>query len=329
MTDYKQKYSELQELIENQIANSFLNTEQPDNLYIPIRYFLEAKGKRFRPVLTLIATGVVGGDITKALKAAVSLEFLHNFTLIHDDIMDKSPIRRGRPTVHTKWDESVAILSGDILLGIAFRTIIEDVQSDYCKEVLLTFTDALVEVCEGQGFDIDFENRTSVSFEQYLLMIKKKTAKLIEKAMLVGGYIGNANPNQLEALKIIGQSLGIGFQLQDDLLDLTASADTFGKEIGKDIREGKKTFLILQSKELFNDDLSINLLNKFFANKGLQDEEVSELINYMESYGVMTKTKEQINYYFKEAITNLEKLPNNEYKDLLRYVIEKILQREY
>ncbi len=329
MTDYKQKYSELQELIENQIANSFLNIEQPDNLYIPIRYFLEAKGKRLRPVLTLIATGVVGGEIMKALQAAVSLEFLHNFTLIHDDIMDKSPIRRGRPTVHTKWDESVAILSGDLLLGIAFRKIIEDVPSDYYKEVLLTFTDAFVEVCEGQGFDIDFENRTDVSFEQYLLMIEKKTAKLIEKAMLVGGYIGNATPNQIEALKIIGQSLGIGFQLQDDLLDLTASVDKFGKEIGKDIREGKKTFLILQSKELFKDDLSINLLNKFFANKGLQDEEVFELINYMASYGVMAKAKEQINYYFKKAMTNLEKLPNNEYKDLLRYVIEKILQREY
>ncbi|MGB9701489.1 MAG: polyprenyl synthetase family protein [Candidatus Kapaibacteriota bacterium] len=326
--DLKVKYQELLNLVESHIDCLFCQ-EQPSNLYEPIKYFMEQKGKRIRPILTIVATAMIGGDIYKSIKPAISLEFLHNFTLIHDDIMDNSPIRRGRPTVHVKYDLSTAILSGDLLLSIAFRKIIEDVGLDYCKEVLLTFTDALIEVCEGQGYDINFEKKYDITISDYLLMIEKKTAKLIENALLIGAYLANANKQQIEDFITIGRSIGIGFQLQDDLLDLTAENMKFGKEIGKDIQEGKKTYLILKSKELFKSTESINLLNKFYQNNGLHNEEVNLLINYMKEFGVIDATKEKINTYFEKAKEAVSKFEQNEYTQLMNYIIDMIFQRDF
>ncbi len=324
----KVKYQELLNLVESHIDCLFCR-EQPSNLYEPIKYFMEQKGKRIRPILTIVATAMIGGDIHKSIKPAISLEFLHNFTLVHDDIMDNSPIRRGRPTVHVKYDLSTAILSGDLLLAIAFRKIIEDVGLDYCKEVLLTFTDALIEVCEGQGYDINFEKKYDITISDYLLMIEKKTAKLIENALLIGAYIANANKQQIEDFITIGKSIGIGFQLQDDLLDLTAENIKFGKVIGKDIQEGKKTYLILKSKELFKSTESIELLNKFYQNNGLHNEEVNLLINYMNEFGVIDATKEKINTYFEKAKEAVNKFEQNEYTQLMNYIIDMIFQRDF
>jgi geranylgeranyl diphosphate synthase type II len=326
--DLKLKYQELLNLVESHIDCLFCR-EQPSNLYEPIKYFIEQKGKRIRPIMTIVTTGMLGGDIYKAIKPAISLEFLHNFTLVHDDIMDNSPIRRGRPTVHAKYDVSTAILSGDLLLAIAFRKIIEDVAANYCREVLLTFTDALIEVCEGQGYDIYFEQKNDITVNDYLLMIEKKTAKLIEKALVIGAYISGATKQQIENLVVVGRSVGIGFQLQDDLLDLTAENLKFGKEIGKDIQEGKKTYLILKSKELFKSTPAIDLLNKFYIENGLHNEDVHLLINYMKEFGVINATIEKIGIYFENAKNTLQKFEQNEYTQLMNYIIDMIFQRDF
>lgn len=323
-----QKLEELLDLIEKNLYCFFCKTE-PKNLYEPIKYLLEGKGKRIRPLLTLVSTGLLNGNIHKAIKPAIALEFLHNFTLVHDDIMDNSDLRRNRETIHKKWNISVGILSGDLLLAIAFQNIIADVGLEYCKEVLLTYTDSLIEVCEGQGFDLDFENRQDVSINEYFMMIEKKTAKLIENSMVIGGFIANGKLEDIRSLAAIGKSLGLAFQLQDDLLDLTAVNPKFGKVVGKDLVEGKKTFIMLKAKELFKKQDEIDLLNYFFINHGLKPEQVPAMIDYLDRNGIFDITKETINGYFATIKEHLNKFEDNLYKKLLNHLIQSLLNREF
>ncbi len=323
-----EKMEELLALIEKNLYCFFCKND-PKNLYEPIRYLLDAKGKRIRPLLTLISAGILNGDINKAIKPAIALEFLHNFTLVHDDIMDNSDLRRNRETIHKKWNTSIGILSGDLLLAIAFQNIIADVGLDYCKEVLLTYTNSLIEVCEGQGFDLDFEERQDVTINEYFLMIEKKTAKLIENSMVVGGMIANGNIDDIRSLAAIGKSLGLAFQLQDDLLDLTAINPKFGKVVGKDIVEGKKTFIMLKAKEVFTKKEEVDLLDTFFLNHGLSPENVPLMIQYLEQNGIFELTKETINGYFSTIQSHLNKFENNIYKELLNNLVSNILNREY
>ena len=322
------KMEELLELIERNLHCFFCKTE-PKNLYEPIKYLLDGKGKRIRPLLTLISTGLLNGDINKAIKPAIALELLHNFTLVHDDIMDNSDLRRNRETIHKKWNTSIGILSGDLLLAIAFQNIIADVGLDYCKEVLLTYTDSLIEVCEGQGYDLDFEERQDVSINEYFLMIEKKTAKLIENSMVIGGFIAKANLDDIRILGAIGKSLGFAFQLQDDLLDLTAVNPKFGKPVGKDLIEGKKTYIMLKAKELFNNQEEIDLLNDFFNNHGLKPEQVPVMIDYLEKNGIFDITKDTINSYFVNIQEHLNKFEENIYKKILNHLIQTLFNREF
>lgn len=324
----QQKLEELIEIIEKNI-NCFFCKSEPKNLYEPIRYLLEGKGKRIRPLLTLISTGMLNGDVQKAIKPAIAIEFLHNFTLVHDDIMDNSEMRRNRPTIHKKWNTSIGILSGDLLLAIAFQNIIADVGLDYCKEVLLTYTDSLIEVCEGQGFDLDYENRQDVSINEYFMMIEKKTAKLIENSLVIGGYIAKANLEQIRKLAAIGNSLGIAFQLQDDLLDLTAVNPKFGKVVGKDLIEGKKTFMMLKAREIFNNSEEKELLDKFYKNKGIDTTEVPVMIKYLDQNGIFELTRKTINSYFENIQNYLNYFENNDYKDMLVFLLNSLFKREY
>lgn len=323
-----EKMEELLSIIEKNLYCFFCKSD-PKNLYEPIKYLLDAKGKRIRPLLTLISTGILNGDINKAIKPAIALEFLHNFTLVHDDIMDNSDMRRNRETIHKKWNTSIGILSGDLLLAIAFQNIIADVGLDYCKEVLLTYTNSLIEVCEGQGYDLDFEDRQDVTINEYFLMIEKKTAKLIENSMVIGGMIANGKIESIRSLAAIGKSLGLAFQLQDDLLDLTAINPKFGKVVGKDIVEGKKTFIMLKAKDLFTTEDEIELLNTFFENHGLLTEQVPIMIDYLDKNGVFDVTNETINGYFSTIQSHMNNFEDNIYKDMLGSLIQSLFNREY
>lgn len=323
-----EKMEELYSIIEKNLYCFFCKSE-PKNLYEPIKYILDAKGKRIRPLLTIISTGILNGDVNKAIKPAIALEFLHNFTLVHDDIMDNSDLRRNRETIHKKWNTSIGILSGDLLLAIAFQNIIADVGLDYCKEVLLTYANSLIEVCEGQGYDLDFEDRQDVTINEYFLMIEKKTAKLIENSMVIGGMIANGNIKSIRSLAAIGKSLGLAFQLQDDLLDLTAINPKFGKVVGKDIVEGKKTFIMLKAKDLFTRKDEIELLNTFFVNRGLPPEQVPTMIDYLAKNGVFDVTNETINGYFSTIQSHMNNFEDNIYKDMLSNLIQSLFNREY
>lgn len=327
-TKVYEKMQELLDLIEKNLYCFFCKND-PKNLYEPIKYLLDAKGKRIRPLLTLISTGILNGDIQKAIKPAIALEFLHNFTLVHDDIMDNSDMRRNRETIHKKWNTSIGILSGDLLLAIAFQNIIADVGLDYCKEVLLTYTDSLIEVCEGQGFDLDFEERQDVTINEYFMMIEKKTAKLIENSMVIGGFIAKGKIESVRSLAAIGKSLGLAFQLQDDLLDLTAVNPKFGKVVGKDLIEGKKTYIMLKARELFQKNEEIELLNLFFTNHGLTPEQVPIMIDYLQRNGIFDLTKQTISEYFSIIQSHLNTFENNIYKVLLNNLIVDLLNREY
>ena len=219
---------------------------RPETLYGPMRYVLTSGGKRLRAVLVLLACEAAGGASQGALHAAVAVEILHNFTLVHDDVMDHAPMRRNRPTVHTKWDESTAILAGDELLAYGYKSLLRT-RSARLPRVLDLFTDAFIGVCEGQGFDKEFEGRSDVTPREYLSMIDRKTGRVITAALMIGGHLGGGTPREVAALAAYGRNLGRAFQIQDDLLDVAGTERSFGKRIGGDIVEGKKTYLLLEA----------------------------------------------------------------------------------
>jgi geranylgeranyl diphosphate synthase, type II len=220
----------------------------PASVYRPIRYVLSGRGKRIRSLLVLFSCEAVGGNPRRALDSAAAMEILHNFTLVHDDVMDNSELRRGRPTVHKRWDPNIAILSGDELVALAYRSLLRT-ETRRLKEVLRVFTESFVEVCEGQALDKEFEIRRDVSLEEYLEMIGKKTGRIIAAATEIGGLVGGGTPREVAALRGFGEHLGRAFQIRDDLLDAVGDEEDFGKEIGSDIRERKKTYLFVTALE--------------------------------------------------------------------------------
>jgi geranylgeranyl diphosphate synthase type II len=217
------------------------------------RYILRGGGKRIRAVLVLLACRAVGGASRRALPAAAAVEVMHNFTLVHDDVIDRAPTRRGRPTVHTKWDVNTAILVGDVLLGDAYLSLAAVRGADH-QRLCMLFTRGLLEVCDGQAYDIAFEQRDDVTVRQYFSMIEKKTGALIAAATELGGVIGGGTKRQTDALRRFGLRLGRAFQVQDDLLDISADPDAFGKTIGGDVLEGKRTYLLLRAVEKTTGD---------------------------------------------------------------------------
>jgi len=221
-------------------------TKEPVNLYEPITYILGLGGKRLRPVLTLMTSEIFGANYTKALDAALAIEIFHNFSLVHDDIMDDAPLRRGKTTVHEKWDINTGILSGDAMLISAYQ-LFENYDGTIFKELAKLFSKTALEVCEGQQYDVDFETRTDVTIPEYLKMIEYKTAVLVAAGMKMGAIIANASATSQNNIYEFGRNLGIAFQLQDDYLDAFGDPKTFGKQVGGDIIENKKTFLYLKA----------------------------------------------------------------------------------
>ena len=324
--NYKQKYTEYLSLIEERI-NVVVPDIEPAELYKPFRYIMKEGGKRLRPVLALITAGIVGGDPLRALDSAVALEILHNFTLVHDDIMDNSPLRRGRQTVHEKWDSATAILTGDVMVGYAYKLLPNSKVHKRADEIRALFTTELIEVCEGQVLDMVFNEKKDVQMNDYLQMIDKKTARLIETSALIGAHIGNGSLEEIDALKHIARYAGLAFQIQDDLLDMTADQAEFGKKIGKDIVEGKKTFLILTALQRVDNDEDKALLNKFIENNGLKEEQVSDMDDLFKRYDVYSLAQKEIEFFFDSAKKSYSILQKNEHTEMLIWLLDYLNKR--
>jgi len=303
-----------------------LSTRKPHSLYEPGHYILEGEGKRLRPILVLFSAKAVGGKFSQAYNAALSVEMMHNFTLVHDDIMDNADKRRGRLTLHKKYDVSTAILVGDSLLSIAYEYLLKDAKSERSHKIIDTFNDGLIKVCEGQSLDKEFELKKVVTLSEYLVMIKKKTAALAEMCCRIGALIGNGSDEEIEVLANFGSKIGIAFQIQDDLLDIAGTEAELGKVIGGDLVEGKKTFLFLKALEKANSNQK-KKLNRVIINKGIKHSEIDEYKKLYEKLGVITDAQKEIVKYSKSAIKGLEKLTNVEDKEIFTWLANSLIKR--
>ncbi|MCH2035074.1 MAG: polyprenyl synthetase family protein [Tenacibaculum sp.] len=280
---------------------------EPKNLYEPVDYILQLGGKRLRPLLTLIACDVVSNSYEKALPAAMAVETFHNFTLVHDDIMDEAPLRRGKETVHAKWDVNTGILSGDAMLILAYQYF-ENYEPIVFQKLAKLFSKTALEVCDGQQLDVDFETRNDVTIPEYIKMITLKTSVLVAAALKMGAIVAEASEEQANGLYNFGLNLGIAFQLQDDYLDTFGNPETFGKQIGGDIIENKKTFLYLKCLELANDVDKEKL--KYFYNQKLEDNstKISEVTRIFEQNEIPALTQNLIQEYTNKSFEDLKKL---------------------
>lgn len=301
-------------------------SKEPRGLYEPIEYTLASGGKRLRPTLALTASAIFGGKEEEVLPAALALEVFHNFTLVHDDVMDRAEVRRGRPTVHAKWDNNTAILSGDQMLIEAYR-LIAQVPADKVQRTLSMFNEMATGVCEGQQYDVDFERMSHVSIEDYMMMIEKKTSVLLAEALRIGGYIAGANEEELEALYQYGIHIGLAFQIQDDLLDVYGDPKSFGKAIGGDICCNKKTFLLL-SAMLDADAQSKAELLQWLLITDRNEEKIAGVRAIYDRLCVRTAAETVIEQHTAEALAQLDKLPQNDATDQLRVLAEKLVTRK-
>ena len=288
-----------------EFLNDYNTEREPKNLYQPIEYILNLGGKRLRPVLTLMTTACFGGDVSRAMDAALAVEVFHNFSLIHDDIMDAAPLRRGQETVHEKWDLNTGILSGDAMLIRAYQ-LFENYPPETFRELAKLFSKTALEVCEGQQYDIDFETRLEVSIPEYLKMIEYKTAVLVGAAMKMGAIVANAAIEDQNRCYEFGKNLGIAFQLQDDYLDAFGNPETFGKQVGGDILENKKTYLFLKAIENGTPEVRAELI-QLFQNSVIQPEnKVSKALDLFVRSESNHATKAAISSYTKAAFDILE-----------------------
>lgn len=287
----------------------------PDNLYAPLRYFMKIGGKRMRPVLTLMGMELFGGKADNALHAALSVELFHNFTLIHDDIMDAAPLRRSVQTVHTKWNENIAILSGDVLMVKAYQEICKQ-NPENLPELLRVFNQTAVDVCEGQQMDMDFESRTDVSIEEYIEMIRLKTSVLLGCALEMGAIIANASAENRHLLYDFGQELGLAFQIKDDLLDLYGNPDKFGKQIGGDVMANKKTLLYLLALQKANPE-QLAVFKQLESEVNL-DQKVIQVRQLFDQLEIPNEAEKYMKAHFNKGISALKAIavPEPMKKDL-------------
>lgn len=296
------KYKELVE----QGLNDIQLPVGPANLYEPIRYILDIGGKRIRPVAVLLANQCFNGDMEKAMPAALAVEVFHNFTLMHDDIMDRAPLRRGKTTVHEKWNTTIAILSGDAMMVKAYK-MIERIDAQYLAPVFSCFNKTALEVCEGQQFDMDFETSSGVTISEYIEMIRLKTAVLLGASLKIGAITADASVSDQEKLYSFGVNLGIAFQLQDDLLDCFADADKFGKQVGGDIIDNKKTYLLLSAQNLA-DSSDKAKIETLLALKGNDESKVSQMLDLYRKLGVDELTRTEVARYTELALSSLKEV---------------------
>ncbi len=298
---------ELQKIIEEEIAKIDKNRE-PAELYEPIWYTLSNGGKRLRPALVLMGCHLFSEDVRKAALPALGIEMFHNFTLLHDDIMDKAFLRRNQPTVHAKWDINRAILSGDAL-AIQSNVFISSCDKEVLPEVLRVFNSTALKVCEGQQYDLNFELVESVTESEYLKMISLKTAVLLAGSLQIGAIIGGAAARASQDVYDFGYNMGMAFQLQDDYLDTFGNPNVFGKKIGGDILANKKTYLLIKALESAGEPLRKELLRWFSSDEHIQEEKISTVIGIFLELGIDRLTREKVCEYSWKALDQLESLP--------------------
>jgi geranylgeranyl diphosphate synthase type II len=320
------QFQEISTRFEQYLQQPGIFPGQPANLYDPCRYLLDAGGKRVRPALCLMANELFGSLTDDAFKAATAIELFHNFTLIHDDIMDKAPLRRGKPTVHAKYGLTAGILSGDVMSIFSFDCL-SRITPVYLPQVLGVYNKTAIEVCEGQQWDMDFEVQEQVSIDQYLHMITLKTSVLLAASMQIGAILGGATTEQAALLYEFGKNLGIAFQLQDDYLDTFGDEDKIGKKPGGDIRANKKTFLMIKCKELIGENEGALLAGLLTRD---DDEKVAQVTKLFHNLKVDEFSRAVINTYSDSAFDNLARLDiENDKKKPLKALAAYLLNRQH
>lgn len=322
---------ELQNLIAEEVKgrSKEMMTQDPVELYEPINYSLEMGGKRLRPVLLLLAYNIFSDSVDEALPAALGIEVFHNFTLLHDDIMDKAEVRRNRPTVHIKYSENAAILSGDAMAFQSYKYLVE-CKSKGIVETIRLFTKTAIEVCEGQQYDMDFEHRLDVKEEEYLEMIRLKTAVLLACSLKAGAVLAGASPEIADQLYDFGINLGLSFQLQDDLLDTFGDQKTFGKKIGGDILANKKTFLLINALEKGSAEQKSKLLEWIERDDFVAEEKIAAVTEIYNQVGIKKMAEDKVDYYFGNAMAILKEIKLEDVvKQPLRDLADAMLTRKH
>jgi len=317
-------YEQQRAVIDKKLANA-LKKRKPESLYGPSSYILESCGKRLRPLLVILSAMAVGAEPQKVLNASLSVEMLHNFTLVHDDIMDNADLRRGNLTLHKKYNLNTAILAGDSLLAVAYEYLLKDCNIN-AQQVISSFTNGLVKVCEGQSLDTDFERKANVSLEEYIDMISKKTAALLQTCCEIGAYLGNGKNNDIKSLSDYGKHLGIAFQIQDDLLDITADKAEFGKRIGGDLLEGKKTFLFIVALDRATGKDKEDLL-KVIKNKGIRSNQIEKYKRLYEKLGVLDEAKKAIIIRTENALRSIDNLSDKSRIEIFYWLADLLIKR--
>lgn len=314
------------------MVNGFIDSlpydRKPESLYDPIKYVLSLGGKRIRPVLMLLAYNLYKDDPGHILMPACALETYHNYTLLHDDLMDNADVRRGKPTVHRKWDANTAILSGDTMLVVAYQRMAQ-CDADKLKPVLDLFTETALEIGEGQQYDMDFERRTDVTAAEYIEMIRLKTSVLLACAAKMGAILADAPAADADNLYKFGEKIGLAFQLQDDLLDVYGDPAVFGKAIGGDITCNKKTYMLINALQLADADRRAELMRLIEAEKFDRDEKIAAVTAIYNELGIRRLCEEAISRYYEESKTYLDKVAvSDERKAALRSFVAEMMKRE-
>ena len=316
-----------QEFLTDYLQSQY-ETKEPRNLYEPIHYILDLGGKKMRPVLTLMSAEVFDADYRKALPAALAVEVFHNFSLVHDDIMDDAPLRRGHQTVHEKWNINTGILSGDAMLILAYQYF-EQYEPYIFKELAKLFSKTALEVCEGQQWDVDFEERTDVTIEDYLKMIQNKTAVLVAAAMKMGAIIAETSVENANLIYDFGLNLGLAFQLQDDFLDAFGNPETFGKQVGGDIIENKKTYLYLKAVAFSNAEDAQELKSLFATQPEDNADKIERVKALFNSSGASKTTQDAIQDYTFKAFQMLDQIDiSTDKKAMLKTFGENLMGRK-
>jgi geranylgeranyl diphosphate synthase type II len=314
------------EIINQEIQNTDYSKE-PVSLYEPIDYLLSLKGKRIRPAFTLLACNLYKEDVREALPMAIAWEIFHNFTLMHDDVMDKADMRRGNPTVHKKWNDNTAILSGDTMLILAYRYLAKSA-SGLLKELLDLFSETASGICGGQEYDMEFEDRLDVSENEYVKMIRLKTAILLGAALKSGAMIGGAGMKDCDLLYDFGVNLGLAFQIQDDLLDVFGDPSVFGKKTGSDILCNKKTYLLTSALNMSNEKEKKELL--FLLNlTGKEEEKIKAVTQIYTQLHLQEKARDKMEQYYRDAMHVLQQVAVDEdKKSVLIHLAKELMVRE-
>ena len=324
--EFKDKLIQYQNKINENLLSLF-NTEEPVSLYEPMKYAVNIGGKRLRPILCEVVYSALGGKKKEKLYPALAIELLHNFTLVHDDIMDNDDKRRGMPTIHTKWDLATGVLSGDGIIALAYRILLKE-KFNQQDRIVNIFTDGLIEVCEGQAFDKEFETRIDVNEKEYLKMINNKTAALLAVPSQIGACCADADKKMIDLAGDYARAMGIAFQIQDDVLDIAGDEKLLGKTYGSDVQEGKKTYLYIKALEKLSGDVKERFL-EIIKSKTTTREEILEVKKIYQDYGILKEAEEEVSRRINRAREILSKFPDKYDRSELNAFTDYLLNRKY